>query len=526
MSEDMADTVVSRAIVSEGEDGPGSGRAAPGGGTGRGGALDRASALVRTTWFLPALATAVLGLWRASSIEIWLDELTSVSVASRSWSQILHTVRHVDAVHGAYYLFLHLWITLFGHSLLVMRLPGVAAVTGAAICVALTGRRLFGDRAGFAAGAFFALTPAISRYATELRSYPFVAFAAALATFLFVRALENPSRRRWAGYAVALAAAGLLNLVAFTIVAGHVVGFVAYVYRNEEHWFLRARRFVVATVLATVAATPVVYYGMHQVQAQIGLAPKPTLHDVFTMGPQAVCSVLGAGILLAAGAAAWGDPRIRAVTLATATALLPVAAIWVISRVGSDSYFFFARYLLFCVPAWALLAGAGVAAIRSTRVVVAVLVVFGVCVVPDQQEVHTDFAHSWYNYPGLAFPPRDYRAAAQDVQRQYQPGDAGVFSNQIDIDEGINFYLPADEQLRDLFQLKTPAQVNNLFPVYCTDLQACLGDQSRVWMILPADLSDPFTGLLPSQQPTMRRDYRVVSVDHVTGLTVALLERG
>ncbi len=73
-------------------------------------------------------------------------------------------------MHGAYYVLLHLWISVFGTSLTVLRLPGVLGMVGAAVCVSLTGERLFGRFEGLTAGLVFALIPAVARYATEVRS--------------------------------------------------------------------------------------------------------------------------------------------------------------------------------------------------------------------------------------------------------------------------------------------------------------------------------------------------------------------
>ncbi len=518
---DVFDPVVNTAADPEeaGDPGPAQAAAPQGGNAAR--FTRTASALVRTAWFVPALITALLCTWRASSIEIWLDELTSVNVASRSWSQILNTLTHVDAVHGAYYLFLHLWMAVVGTSLFGMRLPGIAAMVGAVVCVAATGQRLFGKRAGFAAGIFFALTPAIARYATELRSYPFVALAAALASLLLVRAVEQPSRRRWAGYTAALVMAGLFNLISLTIVIGHAVGLAAYLWRSEDRPWLTVRRFAASLVVAGAGVSPVIYYGAREGNPQ----PRPTVHDLFAMGPEAVCSVLGAGVLLAFGAAAWGNPRHRQVALASATAALPLPCIWLISRyVGDSSFFYFARYLLFCVPAWAVLAGAGVTAGRSLRALPAMLLVFAIAVVPGQNQVHTTYAHSWFNYPDLAFPQRDYRGAARIVQHAYHQGDAAIIYGMTDIDEGVNFYLPADMQLRNLMVVNTAAQIDNIVPKFCTDFSACLSRPApRAWLILPGHPAKPFGGLPPAEVRAIQSVYSVAYAKQVRGMTISLL---
>ncbi|MGW7369673.1 glycosyltransferase family 39 protein, partial [Streptomyces sp. NPDC054841] len=108
-------------------------------------------------WMWPALATLAAAMYGIGRPLMWGDELTSWDVASRSTGQLLATVQHVDAVLGAYYLLLHGWMGVFGDSAAVVRLPSALAMAGAAACVALIGRRLFGRPAGLAGGLLFAL---------------------------------------------------------------------------------------------------------------------------------------------------------------------------------------------------------------------------------------------------------------------------------------------------------------------------------------------------------------------------------
>ncbi|HET9173078.1 MAG TPA: glycosyltransferase family 39 protein, partial [Actinospica sp.] len=130
-------------------------------------------------WILPVLVTAVLGLWRASSIELWWDELSTIDIARRPFSGIIATAGNVDAVHTVYYLFMHVWIILFGSSPLAVRLPSVLAMCGATACTAAIAEKLFDRRVALTAAMIFAVTPGVARYAEEARSYGFVVLGAA-----------------------------------------------------------------------------------------------------------------------------------------------------------------------------------------------------------------------------------------------------------------------------------------------------------------------------------------------------------
>jgi mannosyltransferase len=111
---------------------------------------------------------------------------------------------NVDAEHGAYYLLM--WpivhgaaallgspiVDTFGTAEVVLRLPSLLVMTAAAAGVAALGRRLHSPRAGLLAGLVFAVLPEVSRYAQEGRSYAFVLACAVLASYLLVRALDEP----------------------------------------------------------------------------------------------------------------------------------------------------------------------------------------------------------------------------------------------------------------------------------------------------------------------------------------------
>ena len=168
------------------------------------------------TWGVPAVVSLALGLFEVGVPQLWRDELASWSAASRTLPQLWAMLHNIDAVLGIYYFGLHLWMTVFGDSATAMRVPSVIAMAGAAAVVGLIGRRLGGGLAGLASGLIFALIPSVSRYAQEARPYAFATFFAALATLMFLRAMERPGWSRWAIYAVVLGAAGAANLVAVT----------------------------------------------------------------------------------------------------------------------------------------------------------------------------------------------------------------------------------------------------------------------------------------------------------------------
>jgi len=478
-------------------------------------------------WLWPVLATAAICLWRATTVSLWWDELTSYEIATRSVSRIWHTVHHVDAVHATYYILLHFWISAFGKSILVIRLPGILAMIGAAACTALTAQRLFGKTIGLTSGLVFALLPVVARYSTELRSYPLVVFFAALSTLLLVRALEKPSSwTRWLGYAVALAATGYFNLVALSIVSGQVLGVL--VYARDARWKTLGR-FAVAAVAGAASALPIALTGHKQLQAQVaaigGSSPGPTLTQLYHALPQIICSTAAAVALVVALVLAWRNPERRAVAFAAALAVVPILAVWVVSHHGI-TYFYFSRYFAFTAPAWAMVAGATARWLPGAKGAVAVVAAFAVVAAPAQREVHSTYSHFWYNYPGDSVPPSGYQLAAHDVAPRYQPGDAATFAGRMDYFDAINYYLPSGMRLEDILVARTAAASNDMFPVYCRDTESCVAKgPQRVWLFVPGNASDPFGPLPPAETAALKAHYAVSAVDHVKGITIALLIR-
>lgn len=111
-------------------------------------------------WLVPLLWTLGLGLWGLSRQDsVWRDEAATWQVAGRSPGEIWAMLANVDAVHGFYYLLMHWLFEVFGASTATLRLPSVLAVSAAAACVALIGRRLAGFWAGLGGGLALGLLP-------------------------------------------------------------------------------------------------------------------------------------------------------------------------------------------------------------------------------------------------------------------------------------------------------------------------------------------------------------------------------
>jgi mannosyltransferase len=230
-----------------------------------------------------------------------------------------------------------------------------------------------------------------------------------------------------------------------------------------------------------------------------------------------------------AWAVAW-----RAAAFATTIAVLPVAVVWLVSQ-GPYSYFF-PRYLLLTVGAWALLAGIALSKV-DLRVAAAGVLVFGILGVGDQQVIRTLGAHNWTEYPLSSNTNYwDFAGAARYISQHAVRRDGIAYQGNPNrwmmIDDGVEYYLirdmPTGRAPRELFVAGTAARAGTLYPSLCPgpDSVKCLGDTVRIWIVDNGHAKDPYVYLPAGEPAALRADhFRVVKIKHLQDLTIYLLVR-
>ncbi|WP_344454358.1 glycosyltransferase family 39 protein, partial [Actinocorallia aurantiaca] len=291
-----------------------------------------------------ALVALAVACWGLTTPSFWRDEAVTADLTGRTVPQLLRVLGEIDAVHGFYYLLMWPVTTVFGVSELTLRLPSALAAAAAAGLTAVLGRRLGSDRLGLTAGLLVALSPFLSRYAQEARQYALVAALAVLSTWLLVRA-EN--RRGWAWYALSVVLLGYTHMFALLLLPAHVIA------RRDA-----LRSWAVAAGAALVPLLGLVVFAMSQRYQVSWIEPLTgkallRLAQALGWGP-----VLLVPALLLALLGLWryrpASPLLR---VALPWLVLPPALLLGVSWLGSPYYV--QRYLLFCVPAAALLVAAG-----------------------------------------------------------------------------------------------------------------------------------------------------------------------
>jgi mannosyltransferase len=497
-----------------------------------------------------AAVMAWLGVWGlARGSAMGNDEVASRWAASLSLGQLAHLLRHVDAVHGLYYLLLHGWMAV-GTSPAVLRVPSVAAMVAAAALLVVLGRRLTGSGwAGLFAGLFMAFTPAVSFYAQTARSYAPV-FACVVGQTLALVSVLDAERagapagritRGWLVYGALVTVGGYLNEMALLVLAAHAVT----IWRARPgrpaagHW-------AVTAAVGTVLVTPVLALSIGQ-HAALAYITRPgrqelglLLHDYFgatiasalLVGACAVVALLPPGLWRHDGApaAAGAEPGsarpagggISLPSVAVPLLLVPAAILIAESLVASP--LFQDRYVLYGEAGVALLAGAGArragqwlaAAVRRPQLIVApglaVCLCFALAQLAAQRSARTPGSRQ-YNFGSPSF----YVAA------HARSGDGVLFLDTFYRKAELGY--PRDFAKTSDFALAVPPATAASFRGIdkpSSAIQALMLSQQRIWVI--GDRPSPLlSARLPREESQLlQNDFTQVFLHHYKGMWLTL----
>ncbi len=463
---------------------------------------------------VPALVTFAVTTWGIGSASFWRDEAATLSATRRPLPDLIAMLGHVDAVHGAYYLLMWPLAHVVGVSEVVMRLPSAVAMAAAAGGVAAGGRRLGSWQAGLCSGLVFAALPMTSRYGQEARSYALVTAAAVLASYLLVRVITTPGRRWLVGYGLSLAALGSLNIFGLLIVPAHAVTLAA-TRRRPTHGSAGGekadggrepagggegdgadpgtgvlRGWLIAVAAAVVGVSPVALFAWRE-RAQFAwlLNQKPGWQALYALvtgltgsvvsfaliAALSVLAVLGGGRRDHARLGRRDHARLggrRLAWLGAPWLIVPPALLFAVSQVDPAYQL---RYLVFCVPAVAILAGAGLAEFTRYWGIAALvaLVALVALALPSQISIREPAGHG-----------DNIRAAAQVLQARARPADDVIYDDPGTRTDSLA-YPYGFTGLRDISLLTTPSETQNLGGTQVSPrlLASRLAGARRVWLI-------------------------------------------
>jgi len=341
----------------------------------------------RAGWLVvavPPVAAFAVGGYEIGSPSLWRDEAYTKDAIGRPVSQIFALLGHQDAVHGAYYLLMHVIAAAAGTSATALRFPSLCAMVIAAGFVAATGRRAAALAAapdsgrdqrldipaltGLLSGLLFATAPYMTFYAQMARSYAIETMFASVASYLLLCAYPDGRWRWWSAYGAAVALTGLFNIFGLLILVAHGVTLLLTDARGQAAAGRRIGRVPLRWLAVSAAAVavlgPLLRAAGHE-QQQIAWLTRPNVSAMERLltdlaGSRALIIPFGllalAGLVTACLADGWRPLNPAAIALPWL--VVPPFLLIAVSYVKPV---YFVRYVEFCLPALSILAGAGLA---------------------------------------------------------------------------------------------------------------------------------------------------------------------
>ena len=202
------------------------------------------------------LAGALLRFATLDVQSYWLDEVATVNLLHKGFSDMLAGVSAGESTPQLYYIVAWAWAKVFGTSEVGLR--SLSALLGTAtipLAYAL-GRDLVSRRAGLVAAAVCAFNPLLVWYSQEARSYALLILLTGLSLFALLRALDDGSRRAFAWWTVAAIAS-----IATHYFAGFLIGAEAIWLLSRSPARARAGLAVGSVAIVALALLPL---ALHQ----------------------------------------------------------------------------------------------------------------------------------------------------------------------------------------------------------------------------------------------------------------------
>jgi len=167
-----------------------------------------------------------------------------------SLGDLWHRVGATESTPPLFYLLTWAWVHLVGNdSAAAARFVSAFALVAAVPVAYVALRRLVGWQAGLATAALLAVSPLLSWYAVDARAYGLLVLVGLLSVWAFGAALETPSRKRLALWALAAAAAVWTHWFAGFLVLGEAL---ALLWLRRDAW----RSVLIAGGAALLALLP------------------------------------------------------------------------------------------------------------------------------------------------------------------------------------------------------------------------------------------------------------------------------
>lgn len=232
----------------------------------------RAAALARGDGVLVALVVlgGALRFATLSSQSFDLDESVTVALLHHGFSGMLSTIPETESTPPLYYVLAWIWTKLFGLNEAGLRSLSALAGTAMIPLAYATARRLASRNAAVIAAALTAVSPWLIWYSQEARAYSLFALLSLASFASFTAAMDSPTKRMLASWAIFSALA----------LASHY--FAVFLVVPEALWLLAqkgAQRRACAAVafvgVVGLALTPLALEQAHGIKGKAGFLQTP-----------------------------------------------------------------------------------------------------------------------------------------------------------------------------------------------------------------------------------------------------------
>lgn len=374
-----------------------------------------------------ATAVSLIGIGTPS---LWGDEAASVLSSQRSLPSLFRMLGNIDAVHGVYYLFLHVWILVFGASDASVRVPSALAMGVVAAGIFVLARHLSRPRVAVIAALVTAVLPRLFSNGGEARSYSASTALAVWLTILLVYLLDRglTGWLAWLGYALAVAFGVYLFLYLALLIPVHAV----YLFGRRRSPGMR-RRFVPAVAVVVVLASPIISLGYAEREQIAFLRDRNYATPEYIVvtqwfGDPRFATIAWCLIVVAAITTVRSLVRGRSSAVPAVDRLAPLAFVWLVLptlallaiNLVTPSYNL--RYLALSAPAAALVIALGIDALRLRVLIVVATVATLALAAPSDIGDRGPFANDHGS---------DWRPTSQWIGTHSTRGDAVVFDDSV-----------------------------------------------------------------------------------------------
>ena len=448
----------------------------------------RGRAIVASLLGLLSTLICLSGSWVPS---LWGDEAASLLSARRTLPSLWSMLQHVDVVHGAYYLGLHVWVDVAGTSAFALRLPSAVAIGATTIAVVILGSRLRDDRTAVLAGIIMCVLPRLTYVGEEARSFAFSAALVSWATVAFVFLLDHRHpARRWGVVYGALATVSIL-VFAFSalVIAAHALVVAAHRLRGR-----RLGVWLTAAVSAIVLSLPlgVIAFAQRDQVAYLATREQTSMYSIAVFmwfGTVLFAVIAWLLILIAAASAVIRWRRAGTIHTPSMPSLELVAVAWLVIPpgvlIGTHPllHAFTARYLAFCAPAAALLMAIAIDRIWSWRREAGLIALAAVVAsaLPAYLAQRTSYAKN----------DSDWAAVSAVLGARAHPGDAVLFDEQARPSRRPRLaYRTYPSGFRDVTDIalaipywRNSTWYDSAYPADSRQVTAALATTGKVWLI-------------------------------------------